>query len=224
MKRFLLLGGVLLLAVGCSGLPRVYPTGAAPEHQIRRACEAVFPKGSWQLLHSIETTLPGGRKGFVMGLSVISAADRSARCVIMTMEGLVLFDAADDGRLSVKRAVAPFDAEGFAAGLMNDIRLVFFRPAGTPIESGRLKNGASICRYRGPDGGIVDVLIRTDGSWEIQRYDRRLHLIRTVKGLGPTDEAGIFDRIELVARGSSRYALVMDLVEAVPLKPQTNTN
>ena len=219
MKRFFFLPVILFVLVGCSALPRVYPTAAVVAPQIRQACAAVFPSGKWQLLHSIEATLPGGRKGFVMGLSVISSVDRSVHCVIMTMEGLVLFDAAYDGRLAVKRAVAPFDSKNFAAGLINDIRLIFFRPGGVPVESGRLENGASVCRYRGADGWIADVIARRDGSWEINQYDRRLREIRTVRGSGPTDNAGIFKRIELVAQGLSRYALVMDLVEALPLDP-----
>ena len=219
MKRFFFLPVILFVLVGCSGLPRVYPTAAVVAPPIRQACAAVFPGGKWQLLHSIEATLPGGRKGFVMGLSVVSSVDRSVHCVIMTMEGLVLFDAAYDGRLAIKRAVDPFDSKKFAAGLINDIRLIFFRPGGVPVESGRLKSGASVCRYRGADGWIVDVIARRDGSWEVNQYDRRLREIRTVRGYGPTDNAGIFKRIELVARGLSRYALVMDLVEALPLDP-----
>ncbi len=218
MQRFFFLPVVLLVIFSCSGLPRVYSTGGKDGPQIRRACEAVFPSGKWQLLHSIETSLPGGRKGFVMGLSVISPADGSVHSVIMTMEGLVLFDAADDGRLVVKRAVAPFDADNFAAGLINDVRLMFFRPREAPVETGRLENGASVCRYRRSDGHIVDVISGQDGSWEIRQYDRQLRMIRNVTGSGPTENAGIFKRIELVARGPSRYALAMDLVEAVQLK------
>lgn len=222
MKRFFLLtllSGILLLVVACSGLPRVYPAGDTAQPQIRKACEAVFPRGKWQLLHSIETSLPGGHKGFVMGLTVISSVDETVRCVIMTIEGLVLFDAAYDGRVTVKRAVAPFDAENFARGLVRDIRLIFFKPGVVPDETGRLKNGSATCRYRDSDGHIVDVITRVDGNWEIRQYDQQLRVIRTVKGLRPGDFPGISKRIELTAAGLSRYVLVMDLVEAVPLDP-----
>ena len=122
MKQLLLLLSVLGLILSCSSLPQVYPAADSAGPQTGRACRGPFPDGDWQLLHSIEATLPGGKKGFLMGLTIISSSNRTARCVIMTLEGFVVFDALYDKQITVKRAIAPFDSEVFAGSF----QVVFF--------------------------------------------------------------------------------------------------
>ena len=219
MKHILLLLSVLGLILSCSSLPQVVPAGDSDAPQLKQTCRRPFPNGKWQFLHSIETTMPGGHRGFVMGLTIILASDKSARIVIMTLEGLVIFDAKHDGRISIQRAIPPFDSEDFAEGLVKDINLIFFKPAGPLIEFGFIKNGSSVCRYQNPDEQIVDIIVDLDQTWEIRQY---LRLDRTVKGIpakssGPGYYPEIPQRIELTAHGASGYALVMDLVEAIPL-------
>jgi hypothetical protein len=223
MKHILLLLIVLGLIVSCSSLPQVYPTGDSADPQPGRTCRGPFPDGDWQLLHSIEATLPGGKKGFLMGLTVISSSNRTARCVIMTLEGFVVFDALYDKQITVKRAIAPFDSEAFAVGLIEDINLIFFKPYGSIMTSGFLKSGAAVCRYQKPDGRIVDTINQGEHKWEIRLYLSDYRLARTVKSMSAkeldlADRRGISDKIELNAYGSPGYALVMDLVEAIPLK------
>jgi len=128
----------------------------------------------------------------------------------MTLEGLAVFEAEWDGQLKVNRAIAPFDSRLFARGLMDDIRLLFLRPTGAPLESGFMENGNSICRYRDPDEGIVDVVSEGKDRWEIRRYAGDLRLLRTVK-MGP-------GAIELNAHGSQAYKLNMNLLEAVRIE------
>jgi len=217
---FLLIASCSIIA--CSSLPQVYPAGDSDGPQLKQTCRRPFPNGKWQFLHSIETTMPGGHKGFVMGLTIISASDKSARSVMMTMEGLVIFDAQYDGQITIQRAIPPFDSEDFAEGLIEDIKLIFFEPTGPLIEIGFLKNGSSICRYQNPYERIVDIITSLDQTWEIRQYNHDLRLDRTVKGIqakstGPGYYPGITQRIELTAYGASGYALVMDLVEAIPL-------
>jgi hypothetical protein len=222
MKHILLLVSVWVLILSCSSLPQVYPSGDATDPQAKRVCGGPFPDGEWQLLHSIEATLPGGKKGFLMGLTVISSTKRTARCVIMTVEGFVVFDAEYDKKVSIKRAIAPFDSEDFADGLMADIDLIFFKPAGSITTSGYLKNGAAVCRYQKPDGRMVDIISRAAHNWEIRQYLPDYRLVRTVKCItagepGSAGRKGIADKIELKAHGSPAYALDMELVEAIPL-------
>lgn len=212
------------IAIACSALPAVHPVDITNGTQFFRKCESLFPDGKWQFVHSIETTMPGGQKGLVMGVTVLSSRDQTVRCAIMTLEGIVVFDARYDRRLVIERAVSPFDAEGFAEGLIRDIQLLFFKPQGLPVETGTDKEGAAICRYRKPEGGIVDLVIQKDRSWQIRQYSRKLRLIRTVTALyNKKNPAGgrtaIPDRLELTAHGAGGYNLMMDLVEAVPLGP-----
>jgi hypothetical protein len=223
MKHILLLLSVFGLILSCSSLPQVYPARDSADPQPGRTCRGPFPDGDWQLLHSIEATLPGGKKGFLMGLTVISSSNRTARCVIMTLEGFVVFGALYDRQIAVTRAIAPFDSEVFANGLIDDINLIFFKPAGSIMTSGFLKSGEAVCRYQKPDGRIVEIISRVEDNWEIRLYLRDYRLARTVKSISAkepalADRKGISDKIELNAHGSPGYALVMDLVEAIPLK------
>jgi hypothetical protein len=222
MRHFLLLLIVLGLALSCSGLPRVYPAAGSADPQPDRVCRSPFPRGDWQLLHSIEATLPVGKKGFLMGLTVISSSNRTARVVIMTLEGFVLFDAFYDSQITVNRALAPFDSNAFANGLIEDINLIFFKPSGSITTSGFLKSGAAVCRYQKPDGRVVDIISRGAPNWEIRQYRPDNRLAQTVKMVSAkktnlADHRGISDKIELKAHGSPGYTLVMELVEAVPL-------
>ena len=217
MKHILLLLSVLGLILSCSSLPQVYPAGDSADLQPDQACRGPFPDGDWQLLHSIEASLPGGKKGFLMGLTVLSSSNRTARVVIMTLEGFVVFDALYDKQITVKRAIAPFDSEVFANGLIEDINLIFFKPSGSILASGFLKSGAAVCRYQKPDGRIVDIISQGEHNWEIRLYLPDYRLARTVKSMYLADRKGISDKIELNAHGSPGYALIMDLVEAIPL-------
>lgn len=223
MKQILLLLSLLGFFLSCSGLPRVVPNADPVDAHSGRACRGPYPQGNWQFLHSIEATLPGGHKGFLQGLSIISPSDRTARCVIMTLEGFVVFDAFYDKKVSVKRAVTPFDTAGFAEGLIEDIRLIFFKPGGDPKTTGRLKSGAAVCRYHKPDGRWVDLINRGSDHWEIRQYSPDNRLTRTVIMASAeeselSERKGIVDKIELKALGSAGYELIMDLVEASPVK------
>ena len=218
MKPILLLLSLFGFVISCSSLPQVYPAGDATDPQPGRACRSPFPDGDWQLLHSIEATLPGGNKGFLMGLTIISSSNRTAQVVIMTLEGFVVFDALYDKQITVKRAIAPFDSEVFANGLIEDINLMFFKPSGPVMASGFLKSGAAVCRYQKPDGCIVDIITQGEHRWQIKQYLPDFRLARVVKSIYSADWAGIADKIELIAHGSPGYSLVMDLVEAIPLE------
>jgi len=220
VKGRLLVLAALLLALSCSRLPKIVPvTGADPSGPAER-CNRIFPAGKWQLLHSIEADLPGGRHSVMMGLTVLSSRLRSNRIVIMSLEGFVVFDGEVNQGLKVHRALPPFDSPGFAEGLMEDIRLIFFKPEGPAAECGILTDDSTVCRYKNPDGGVVDIVLRSTGTCESLRYDRKQRLIRIVRI--PADARtgdGMPQTIELTAQGKQSYKLVMTLLEAVPLDP-----
>jgi hypothetical protein len=138
---------------------------------------------------------------------------------MMTVEGLVLFDARYDGQIVIHRALPPFDSMTFARGLIDDIRLIFFPPNGPLIASGTSEDGALICRYRADRGMMVDIVIHEAHVWEIRQYDHNARLIRSLKAdPGSRGTAGrqnpIPVRLELTAFGPSEYALTLDLIEA----------
>ena len=225
MKRLvllLILGGLML---SCAGLPTLQQPAGPDSAKENPACQAFYPRGKWQLLHTIEAELPGNRKGFLMGVTRLSSQERSARCVIMTLEGFVLLDARYDGEVKIERAVAPFDNPAFAQGVMADIRLIFFKPMADETTTGKLADGATVCRHRLADGHVIDITQRGDMLWETRLYGSNHRLKRIVKGMckeNPPMGAswGIADKIELTALERPGYKLALDLVEAIPIGPE----
>jgi hypothetical protein len=222
MKRLgllLIVGGLVL---SCVGLPTLLPTEGPVPLETNRTCQGIYPTGKWQLLHAIEAELPGSHTGFLMGLTRLSSEERSARCVIMTLEGFVLFDARYDGQIKIERAVAPFDNEAFAQGVMADIRLIFFKPLTAETTAGTLADGAPVYRHRLADGKVIDVIHGENNQWETRLYSSDHRLKRIVKSRlqekPPAENpCGIADKIELTALGTPGYKLALDLVEAIPL-------
>ena len=220
MKGRLLALAAVLLFLSCARLPTIVPVAGQDPCRPTAGCSRIFPAGKWQLLHSIEADLPGGRRTVMMGLTVLSSRLRSNRSVIMSLEGFVVFDGEVNQGLKVHRALPPFDSPGFAEGLMEDIRLIFFKPEGPAAECGKLTDGSIVCRYKNPNGGIVDIVLRSNGTCESRYYDREQRLIRIVRV--PADARtgdGMPQTIELTAQGEQTYKLVMTLLEAVPLDP-----
>jgi len=177
-------------------------------------CPAFFPDGKWQFVHSIGFHTAGGGDGTAVG---VLALDKDAiRCVLTTVEGLVLFQArwTEGEPVMVSRAIPPFDNQEFAAGLMADVRTIFRRPEGKE-EWGQLPGGAPVFRFS--DAGLVtDVMPQDDGCWSIRTYggrDRTVHarLCKTV------DAAIIPEDIDLVSGGPSGYSLTLHLLSAEKL-------
>lgn len=220
MKGRLLALTAALLFLSCARLPAIVPVAGADPCGPIEGCSRIFPTGNWQLLHSIAAGLPGGRHSVMMGLTVLSSRRRSNRSVIMSLEGFVVFDGEVNQGLKVHRALPPFDSPGFAEGLMADIRLIIFKPQGPAAECGKLTDGSIVCRYKYPDGSIVDIVLCSNRTCELRRYDRKQHLSRIVRV--PADARtgdGMPQTIELTARGEQSYKLVMTLLEAVPIDP-----
>ena len=70
---------------------------------------------------------------------------------------------------------------------------------------------------------MVDIINQGASNWEIKQYRPDNRLARSVKIMSAketdlADYKGISDKIELKAHGSPGYELVMELVEAVPIK------
>ncbi|MBT8341315.1 MAG: DUF3261 domain-containing protein [Desulfatitalea sp.] len=212
---------LLLLAVptvSCARLPRIQPLTDSVQRTVQ-SCVAIYPKGDWQLLHRIDAEPPAGGKQTLLGLSQISTRRRTIHCVMMTLEGLVVFEARDNGAITVRRSVPPFDRPGMAEGIMADMRLIFFPPEQPAKSSGISKSGSSICRYGLPDGSIQDIEAGRDTRWTIRKYARNGKVLRTVRpdSMQGCAENGMPQRIDLQAPGLAGYRLAITLLEAEPL-------
>jgi hypothetical protein len=215
MKRLSLV--FLLLLSACAHRPNVQPVDGDRQSRIEADCQSHFLQGRWQLVHTINARLYGGRVAALTGVIVLSTADASIHCVLMTLEGLVLFEAESHGRVSVKRALGPFSNDNFARGVMDDIRFLFFAPEGGIIAAGRFEGDTDGCRFQAARRRTVDLVERPDGGWRMQQDDSFGNPLRTVTA-DPPDSTGISHRLTLDAHGRHAYRLSMTLVEAIRLQ------
>ncbi len=211
---------LLLGTVSCASLPKLDPVNLSTIPEIHKRCSDVFLEGKWRFVHLIEFTMPGNKKSFVMGITVISPEERKIESVIMTIEGFVFLDAYYDQKVVINRGIPPFDSIDFARGMMDDIKLMFFKPEGSLIESGISGDGSHVCRYKNDAGSVIDVITNSGCDWEIRQYNPGGTLIKTVKAdhckmlTGSSNQIGFPGRIELASRGIKRYALAFELKEA----------
>jgi hypothetical protein len=211
MKRASLV--ILLLLSACAHMPPIQPTDADRQSRMEARCRSIFPEGRWQLVHTINACLHRGYQATLTGVIILSTADSQVHCVLMTLEGFVLFEAVDNGEVAVKRAFGPFDNPEFAKGVMRDIRLIFLAPEGEVQAAGNFAAGTEGCRYRTDDNRFVDVISESDGSWRIQQYDP----LKTVV-IDAVDQRGLSPKLTLEADGKASYTLAMTLVDAIPLQ------
>jgi hypothetical protein len=207
---FLILAAPAFLT--CASLPRIIPAGEKEKPIIVNKCASPFLSRPWRLVHSIDGTLPGGATATMIGVTVASPDTGRLRCTLMSIEGLVLLDADYDAKLVIKRGIGPLSDPELVMGMIRDIRLMLFRPAGSCTEAGTLNGGNGMCRYRA-DEGIVDVMTRTDGGVDVMSYDASLKRSRTVR-LADFRTDGLPGRIDLTASGLFSYSLRLDLIEA----------
>lgn len=222
MKLLRFLIPLFLFITACAHLPEIKsPADGAPA-DVAADCDHIFPRGNWQFLHTIEASPPGGGTQTMLGLSQISSDRRTAHCVMMTLEGLVVFEADYDNGIQIQRAVPPFNMPGFAEGLIDDLLLIFFAPEHPMTRAGHLKDGPWVCRYPLADGGTQDILVRNGADWEIRRYNRQNRLIRSVHpdAAAGRSPKGYPKRIILNAPGLAGYQLIMTLVEAEALETE----
>jgi len=211
---------LLLGTVSCTGLPKLDPVNLSTIPEIHKRCSDVFLEGKWRFVHLIEFTMPGNKKSFVIGITVISQEERKIESVIMTIEGFVFLDAYYDQKVVINRGIPPFDSIDFVRGMMDDIKLMFFKPEGSLVESGMSGDGSHVCRFTNDADRVIDVITNNGCDWEIRQYNPGGTLTKTVKAdhcKKVPDSPNKIDfpgRIKLASHGINRYALAFELKEA----------
>lgn len=211
--------GPLVLG-GCAGLPELVPLGPGPERAaLIQRCQRLHPRTAFRAVHTIEANLPMDQTSSVIGASLVDPAGARFRAVLMSVEGLTLFDAARVGDdLTVFKALPPLDDPDFGPGLMADVALALLAPAGAPSAAGRLPDGRPACRHTSSDGGAVDLLpAEGDLPGRLDRYGPDEDLVRRVNLYAPTGPLGLAARILLTAPGLIGYRLELTLLEASPV-------
>jgi len=215
MKGIRLLILTALLLTSCQTLPAI--NSILPQTGSKDAvCPSPFLKEPYRLMHAIEVRIAGDTGGAIIGITLADPATRFVSCAIVTAEGMVLFEAEAIPLLRVIRALPPFDSKNFAENMINDIKLIFFAPEGNIRTKGNLSDGANICRWQEKSGDWIDVIARLPEGIEINRYSaygswqRKIKLIRTAEN--------VYQSIELMAKETFNYSLIMTLIEAEPIE------
>ena len=217
---------IFLISAGCAGLPPIIPLDHSPtpdEQSLSHELNDLFPTDPFQFVHAIELTMPGSHSAMLMGVVNIHPRHRAIHCVIMALEGLVLFEADHTRKaFTIHRAVPPFDSQALARGLVSDIELIFFRPRGRLDTWGKLENKDKILRFSEADGKTIDITISPDRTLWTQNVRTHSHrLKRSVKYLFSQPQTATNNRlfifpksITLTAAFPSRYTLTMTLTDA----------
>ncbi|MFO7861212.1 MAG: hypothetical protein R6U41_08320 [Desulfosalsimonas sp.] len=222
----LLLVCFLLYVSGCRSLAPIQPESQALREDTARQCRAHFLTRPRQMVQSLTAYLPGGDVKDAIAVIRIHPEAGRIKCVIMSVEGFVLFNGEYDGGVSIRRAVPPFDKEKFARAMFADIRLAFISPEASDVEVGTLSGGAPICRYAcSGDKGFVEVRLSGADRLEIRRYTGGKKLRETVNVCYPPacgsplpGGAGeVPAKINIFHHGLFDYRLELNLLEAKEL-------
>ncbi len=216
---------ILAACTACARLPAIVPDNALPPTACETIVSKVYPAGGWQLFHAITATVPGGGVHRFTGVAVFSSRTRRLQCSLMTTEGFVLFSGQRDtkGRITIDRTVPPFDRNGFAEGLLNDLALLLLAPEGRATATGRDATGEAVCRWTPGNGRIVDVSDAGKTGWAIRVYaeGKKLERSVTARHLEPVGAGTVVmpRQMTLTRIGLVGYTLELTLLEAIPLPP-----
>ena len=204
----------LACPLGCASLPSITPARTPQERQQSvQACLRVFPKGYWRATHSIDATMPLGNNALLLGVTAVEP--QGMRSVLLSPEGIALFDASlEGGKLAVRRALPPLNRKGFAEGLIADVRHTFVPPAGEPSEVGTYASGAGACRWSLPEDKTTDIELRGLQPIAIRGY-QGASLVREVTVSGDSDD-GWYSELHLRVTGVGGYSMVMRLIDHEP--------
>ncbi len=200
-----------LLMAGCAAvLPAITP------HEATVACVGPFGSGRWQFTHTVAIDVAGRARGALVGVIEVDSAKRFIHCVLMTVEGMVLFEATNSNGLDVIRALPPFSGDAYASGLMDDVQLLFLAPDAPPSVTGRTHDHRVACRYLQDDGAhTIDVMGGDSAGWVIRRYNRSNRLEKeVVAASGSHKYPAIPRQLTLIDHGVTGYTLSMHLIDA----------
>lgn len=218
-RRLIPILAAVLAVGGCARLPPLKPLDPALKPAVLEGCRRPFLPVKYRLVHALEALLPDGGKATAIGVLVADPRSRSFRTVLMTIEGLVLFDVESGETLTVNRAVPPFDSPAFARRMAEDIGLAFFAPGGEPAVWGQEEKGFRGCRFARPGGGFVDVLKDEGGVREIRLYGTGQELLKRVK-IPILEKPGLADELEIRGCSWPSYTLRLRLLESEAIEPE----
>lgn len=219
MRTFLCLM-VMAFLTACQSLPVIHPSGSGEFHF---DCADPFTKDPHRFVHAIEARMPGDVRSSVIGITLVDPSRRFISCAIITVEGMVLWEAESSGSHTIiHRALPPFDSAGVSQNMLADITLVFLAPQGPLYQKGYLNDQSNVCRYREENGYWVDVIENKSGNVEIGLYSPSGALKRQVMFRKVANK--MYQSIKLQASAPFDYVLLMTLIDDQPIKNKVSAD
>jgi hypothetical protein len=212
-------GMVPVLLLACGSLPVIHSSTPGSTEEAVRRCRHPFLEVPYRFVHAIEARVAGRPPGTVLGITVIDPPAQTVHCVMLTLEGFVLFEARYDNGVQVMRAVPPFDSIHFGRNMMEDVRLTFLVPEGRLAAADLDEGGSAVCRYDGRSGKTTDVVVHADNTWEIKTYDEHHQPLRSVVASLLKD--GVPELLDLTGSSMVNYTLHLRLLSAEPATLET---
>lgn len=209
---FILVLCELALVTGCAyRTQRPQSPSSSPDLSF---CHSIFPAKDWESVHKIQAAVQGRAIATLLGVTRGSPTNGGLHTFLLTPEGFVLFEAdTQDGKITTRKATAPFDSPEFTGGLMEDVRLLFFSPPGELVSGSKGDDGASACLWESPDQSQTEIRGSMDFGWRMVRRDKDGEMTREVLLKGPFVN-GLAAHIELRALKPAPYNLRLTLVQA----------
>lgn len=201
----------------CAGVRHIQPASVNPA-----LCRLPFTDKACRYVYSLNAELPDGTRMTAMIVTVTNPASEEIQAAIVSIEGLVVFDAtlSRDG-MQVHRALPPFNRQRFAGGFMRDVQFIFMLPVGQPAITGMLDDGLSVCRYYDVLNSTVDVSVHPDGVCNVVQYSRYGKKLRSLKVHAlHNDTPGM---MKFTSFSPKSYALSMRLISVEPFTPDDNS-
>lgn len=218
---FFILLGVAIFSNACSHKPGDFPVAYTPRQKetLTDLCEGVFPERAYRVTHRIQASLPAGGQTDLIGITLFDPKRRIMRSVLMSVEGVRLFDATSstDG-LKIHKSVPPFDKKSFAKALFMDIKLLFFKPQTKPTSfGGRVDESWTLfntCRYK--RGERVDE-IGFNVKFGAKRLVMEGHRVTKEIIFHDLSYRSVARHARIVTPGGLGYSLDLSLLDAEPI-------
>ncbi len=203
---------IVLLALileACATVPVYKPLNP----QRAKACPDILPNQPFRAVHQIEMESAHTGKSIFIGAAKCEPAREALQAVLMSVEGMVLFDAeVKKGGLRVISAFPPLNDPAFARGLMVDVSFVLLKSVGAPLETGSDEHGLSACRWSTENGSIIEQAFMRDGTVRIRHYDDKRRITKEALAFPPFDR-GLPSQTRLRAFGPAKYSINLILMD-----------
>lgn len=197
-----------LTLTACAAVPQYKPLSP----QSGTTCPNIFPYKAFRAVHTIELNNALIGKRIFIGAAKVEPERDALHAVLMSVEGMVLFEAkAEGGNLRVIRAFPPLNDPDFARGLMADVSFLLLNPLAAPVERGADEQGLTACRWQTEAGGVLEQTFVRDGAIRVRRYDGQRRTIKEAVALPPFDR-GMPTQIRLRSFIPANYTIELTLI------------